>query len=236
MVPALSMSRDRAPGQAEPGRPTELSNTHLRPASEGPGDVRGIHPPHRPVAHRRPATDTPDSTTRTRWRTAMTSPTAGAQTDAEEPVHRYRESVDISWAARTPRFLLRVGLATERIRVFSCTGTALSGGALDSGIELVAVAHTRRPWACFGTRAHCRARWAVHDKTKTVEILEGLSRAKACAESDLLLYARCSFPFVSSICSWSGCSAGWPSWRAVTPPRTWRSWIYAMRSRSCSGR
>src|SRR5262249_13307478 len=27
----------------------------------GPGDVRGIHPPHRLVAHRRPAADTPDS-------------------------------------------------------------------------------------------------------------------------------------------------------------------------------
>jgi hypothetical protein len=59
---------------------------------------------------------------------------------------------------------------------------------------------------------------------------------KPCARPDLLLYARRSCSFASSTCSWSGCSAGWRYWRAVTPPRMRRSSCCAMRSRSCAGR
>ena len=53
---------------------------------------------------------------------------------------------------------------------------------------------------------------------------------------DLLLYARRSCSSASSTCSWSGCSAGWRSWRAVTPPRTRRSSCCGTRSRCCGGR
>ena len=53
---------------------------------------------------------------------------------------------------------------------------------------------------------------------------------------DLLVYARLSCSFASSTCSWSGCLAGWCCWRAVTPPRTRRSWCCGMRSRCCGGR
>jgi len=35
-------------------------------------------------------------------------------------------------------------------------------------------------------------------------------------------------------CSWSGCSAGWRSWRGAMPSRTRRSWSCGTRSRSCS--
>ena len=59
---------------------------------------------------------------------------------------------------------------------------------------------------------------------------------KPCAGSDLLFYARRSCPFASSTCSWSGCSAGWCCWRAVTPPRTRRSWSSGRRSRCCGVR
>ena len=53
------------------------------------------------------------------------------------------------------------------------------------------------------------------------------------AVSDLLLYARRSCLSVSFTCSWSGCSAGWCSWRAVTLPRTRRSWFCGTRSWCC---
>jgi hypothetical protein len=39
--------------------------------------------------------------------------------------------------------------------------------------------------------------------------------AKPCSWSDLVLYARRSCLSVLSICPWSGCSAGWCSWRGA---------------------
>jgi len=47
--------------------------------------------------------------------------------------------------------------------------------------------------------------------------------AKPWMSLDLLVYARRSCSLASSTCSWSGCSAGWRSWPAATPPRTRRS-------------
>jgi hypothetical protein len=50
--------------------------------------------------------------------------------------------------------------------------------------------------------------------------------------SDLGFYPRHSCSFASSICSWSGCSAGWRSLPAAMFPRTWKSWCSGTRSRS----
>ncbi|HBW18678.1 MAG TPA: penicillin epimerase [Actinobacteria bacterium] len=55
----------------------------------------------------------------------------------------------------------------------------------------------------------------------------------SCRASDLGLYPQHSCSFASSICSYSGCSAGWCCSRGATPPRTWRSWYCGTRSRSC---
>ena len=59
---------------------------------------------------------------------------------------------------------------------------------------------------------------------------------KPCILLDQLVYARRSCSYASSTCSCSGCSAGWCSWPAATPPKTRRSSYCGMRSRSCGGR
>jgi hypothetical protein len=54
--------------------------------------------------------------------------------------------------------------------------------------------------------------------------------------SDLVFYPPHLCSSASSICSWSGCSAGWRCSGAATPLKTWRSWSCGMRSRSCAVR
>src|ERR1017187_8347408 len=54
----------------------------------------------------------------------------------------------------------------------------------------------------------------------------------SCGASELGFYPRRLCSSVSSICSWSGCSAGWRSSHGATLRRTWRSWHYGTRSRS----
>jgi hypothetical protein len=69
-----------------------------------------------------------------------------------------------------------------------------------------------------------------------IDVLRGVLCQNPCTRADLLVYARRSCSSDSYTCSWSVCSAGWPSWRAATPPRTRRSWFFATRSRCCGGR
>ena len=58
----------------------------------------------------------------------------------------------------------------------------------------------------------------------------------SCRASDLGFYPRHSCSFASSICSWSGCLAGWRSSPAAMFPRTWKTWCSGTRSRSWAAR
>ena len=53
--------------------------------------------------------------------------------------------------------------------------------------------------------------------------------------SDLGFYPRHSCSSAWSICSWSGCSAGWRCSRAATSPKMWRSWYCGTRSSVVGG-
>jgi hypothetical protein len=102
---------------------------------------------------------------------------------------------------------------------------------------------------CRPCMNRARRQWAETDPDKARELARGYREANldhararslenhvACQNSsrasDLGFYSRRSCSSASSICSWSGCSAGWRSSRTATPPRKWRSWCCGTRSRS----
>jgi hypothetical protein len=77
------------------------------------------------------------------------------------------------------------------------------------------------------------ATWPCRCKTSPATLVACQNSSRA---SDLVFYPRRSCSSASSICSWSGRSAGWRSSRAAAPRRTWRSWRSGARPRSCAAR
>ena len=70
----------------------------------------------------------------------------------------------------------------------------------------------------------------------SIRFIRPVACQNSCRASDLGFYPRHSCSFASSICSWSGCPAGWRSSPAAMFPRTWKSWCSGTRSRSCAAR